>query len=363
MKKALVLIFASMVLIVSLTSCRPPELEGAFVDYNAGRVDKALKLARKATSLYPDNSEAWFLLGKIYADKGKYDSMMVAFDKSLAIDNSHKSEIDKMKIFNFQKVYNKAAKSFNTYTQSSNRQSDTARQALEAAIENFKNALTIREDYKANELTGYCYNLLGKPDKALPYYQNLTEIKPDTVHAWLSLANQYYTKKDFQKVTEHLQKALEIDPNNEEALALIAQTYDQLNKRDEAIEYYTRVIKVNDEEKAYPFNLALLYIKTTSMDTTLDEATKNDYLQKSTKYFGKVIELDSSMIEPYKLKAQAEVQLKRFEDALNTVEKGIEIFPEDEDLWFMKSVALSNLNKKDAAEAAYLKAKELGYES
>ena len=41
--KKLFLLFVPILVLALLSSCRPPELEGAFVDYNAGRYDNALK--------------------------------------------------------------------------------------------------------------------------------------------------------------------------------------------------------------------------------------------------------------------------------------------------------------------------------
>ena len=56
----LLLILGLLILSLSVSSCRPPELEGAVVHYNAGRNDQALTLAQEATEKYPDNPEAWF---------------------------------------------------------------------------------------------------------------------------------------------------------------------------------------------------------------------------------------------------------------------------------------------------------------
>ncbi|MBD3224412.1 MAG: tetratricopeptide repeat protein [Caldithrix sp.] len=362
MKKVIFLSLISVLIVSILSSCRPPELEGAFVDYGAGRIDKALELAKEATEKYPANPEAPFLLGKIYADKEQYDKMVEAFDESLNRGDAHKKEIQDLKNYHFQALFNEGAKKYNAYTKLEDRTSEKATKTLESAIDKFQNALLIKEDYKANELTAFCYTLLDKKEKALPHYKNMTEVQPDTAHAWISLANYYYNNSEYDKSNKNLKKAIEIDPDNEEAIALLAQTYDMQDQRDQAIKYYSKAIEVNPDEKAYPFNLGLLYIKATSSDTTLDQETKTDYYKQASKNFGKVTELDPEMKDPFKLKAQAEIQLKKFEEGLETANRALEYFPEDGELWFLKSVCLSNLNQKDDAEEAYERAKQLGYE-
>ena len=58
MRKILAFLIFSVFAVYLLTSCRPPELEGAYVDYNAKRIDSAIELAKEATDKYPDNAEA-----------------------------------------------------------------------------------------------------------------------------------------------------------------------------------------------------------------------------------------------------------------------------------------------------------------
>jgi len=99
MKKALVALFSLIILLSVLVSCRPPELEGAFVDYNAGRYDNALKLAKGSTEKYPANAEAWFLLGQIYGKKSMFGEMADAFDQSLKVGPAHKAAIKNEKLY------------------------------------------------------------------------------------------------------------------------------------------------------------------------------------------------------------------------------------------------------------------------
>ena len=49
--------------------CKPREIEGTIVHMQAKRLQEAYDLALVAVEKYPQNSEAWFLLGKIQGDR------------------------------------------------------------------------------------------------------------------------------------------------------------------------------------------------------------------------------------------------------------------------------------------------------
>ena len=73
MKKIIITIMVTftMMFIMGPGGCRPKDLEGAFVHYNASRYDEALVLAEKVTKEIPTNPEGWFLLGKLYGQKDR----------------------------------------------------------------------------------------------------------------------------------------------------------------------------------------------------------------------------------------------------------------------------------------------------
>ena len=104
--KYLVLISIMLIFAISLTSCRPPELEGAIVHYNSGRNDQAYDLALSASEKYPDNAEVWYYLGEIQGKKNMVKEMMESFTKSLAISNSQSSKIAAAKTTYFGKHFN-----------------------------------------------------------------------------------------------------------------------------------------------------------------------------------------------------------------------------------------------------------------
>jgi len=359
MKRILFIVLIAFIVLGLMISCRPPELEGAFVDYNAGRYDNALALAEDASKKYPDNAEAWFLLGMIYGKKSNFDKMVGAFDKSLAIGPAHKADIVQEKNYHFQTKYNDAVSKYNAYTKLSDKTTEKAQKIINSAIADFTSSTTIKpKDYNGQRLMAVCYSIIGDSDKAQSSYQKLTEIYPDTASSWLDLGSHYYNQQEYDNAVESLKKATKIDPNNSEALTYLAQSYDFGKKREKAIDAYKNAIKVNPEEKALPFNLGLLYIKAAS-DSTVEKNVQKEYLNESIVFFQKVIDLDNEIKESYQLKSTAEIRLENWEEAKNTILAGLEFFPEDGDLWTNLGVCYARLGNKEKAEEAFAKAKEI----
>ncbi len=156
MKKLMLMLSASLLIISVLTSCRDPLLEGAFVDFNAGRFDKAMVLALEATEKNPNNSEAWCLLGKLQGKKDLIKEMMESFGKSLAIDTKFANDIEQEKSYYFQTSFNNGAKNYNVYNKSEDKKSEKAVKALNEAIKNFSNADIIKKDFKTITLLAAC---------------------------------------------------------------------------------------------------------------------------------------------------------------------------------------------------------------
>ncbi|WP_456409138.1 tetratricopeptide repeat protein [Caldithrix abyssi] len=362
MKKLFLLAIPILVLTL-LTSCRPPELEGAFVDYNAGRYDNALKLAKEATEKYPTNAEAWYLLGEIYGKKEMYSEMKHAFDKALANNPTPdiQNKIKNATMYYFQNLFNRGVTNYNTYAKMQDTASEEAKEQLRKSTEYFKKANIVKPDYKAVDLIAFAYSILGEKDSAFVYYTKLTQEWPDSADAYVKLGRFYVVNQKFEEAIPLLEKALELDPENADAIQIIAEAYDFAGKTDKAIETYKKAMEINPEEKAFPFNLGRLYFQKVASGS-IDDSTKQQYLHECAKAFGRVIELDPSMKEAYDYKSNCELMAKDYEDALVTLKQATERFPDEGKFWYNLGVVYYNLKDTEKAQEAIDKAKELGVE-
>ncbi len=361
--KKFVLLVVPILLIAFLSSCRPPELEGAFVDYNAGRYDSALKLAKQATEKYPTNPEAWYLLGEIYGKKEMYPQMSEAFKKALA--NKPSADIQKKiknaTLYYFQQLFNTAVKNYNAFTKVEDTSSDEAKNLLKKAAENFKLANVVKQDYKALDLAALSYSILNEKDSAYAIYKKMTELYPDSADAYVKLGRLYVVDQKYKEAIPLLEKALQLDPNNADGIQILAEAYDFGGETEKAIETYKKAMTVNPKEKAFPFNLGRLYFQKVADEKT-PEAEKNKYLKECAAAFGKVIELDPTMKEAYDYKSNCEIMAKDYESALATLKLATERFPDEGKFWYNLGVVYYNLKDNEKAKEAIDKAKALGVE-
>jgi tetratricopeptide (TPR) repeat protein len=356
--KYFILILIMIIFSISLTSCRPPELEGAIVHYNSGRNDQAYDLALSASEKYPDNAEVWYYLGEIQGKKNLVKEMMESFAKSLAISNSQASKIEAAKTTYFGKYFNDGAAAYNTYLKFEDKESEAALNKLESMRDNFMKVLMIRDNYMAHRMIAISYQTLKDDENALKYFRSAAESDPDTVLAWLDLGFYYARLKDYNQAAENFGKGLEVSPNHTECLTLYAQNLDFADRQDEAVEAYKTAIEKNKKEKAIPFNLGLLLNK--QANQAKDDVEKNKALMsEAIKYFLMAVDLDPQLKDAYDLAAALLLQMERYQEAEKLLDKGVINFPESASMWQNYSYLHAKLGNKEKAEDAYKRSQEL----
>lgn len=90
MKKMLIGMFIVSVLVI-ISACRPPEVEGTVLNIKQELYDEAFKSSQLAIEKYPGNAEAWFYWGWLNGEKKQnYAEMNKAFDKALELNAAQK---------------------------------------------------------------------------------------------------------------------------------------------------------------------------------------------------------------------------------------------------------------------------------
>lgn len=358
MKKSYVLLIMTLALMILLAACRDPSLEQAIIDYKGSRYDQAWASAQKAVEKVPQEPEAWYYYGEIAGQKGDITEMMKGFDKSLALAKTFEPQITNAKNRYFAKFYNSGVQSYNSFIKAEDKESEKATKILNTMIGEFKNALLIKDDFQANRLISIAYNSLKDDENRLKYLVAATESNPDTALGWVDLGFYYRTSKDYDKAIDYFEKALKVEPKNTNALTLYAECLDFSGKKEEAIAAYKKAVEVNPEEKAIPFNLGLLLYKEANVEN-IDTEVRMKYLKDSEIYFGKVYDLDPEFREIYDLYGPVLIYLKKFDLAEQVLLEGTKYFPDSPSIWTNLSIVYANLNKKDKANDAAKRAKEL----
>jgi protein O-GlcNAc transferase len=341
--------------------CKPPEIEGTIVHMQAKRMQQAYDLALVAVEKYPQNPEAWYLLGKLQGERGEIKEMVESYSKSLAISPQFESEIKSERNYYFGKFFNDGVNEYNKFLKVPDDQiaSQEAIQYLQNSIDNFEKARYINNKYATNRLIAMSYLYKSDSTQALNNLLKALEVKPDTVQAYIDLGNYYRDSGDYQKAMEYLKKGTEIDPENVYCVTVYATICDLAGEREEAIKAYQQAYNLNDEDLAIPFNLGLLYYR---MGNQIEEenAKKDELLSNAAEWLFKAYELNPEVEDLYNLLGPVLINLNRNDEAINLLKEGVGYFSESCLILTNLSVAYARAGKTKEAEDTYKKVKDMG---
>lgn len=372
MRKIFVFFIFSAFTLYLLTSCRPPELEGAYVDYNAKRTDSALELAKEATEKYPTNAEAPYLLGLIYGEKNMFEEMVQSFDKSLERATQYQKDIEESKEYYYQTEYRNAYDNYLGYQKIAGDTSENAIKMLENSIKHAENAsIVMPNDYSSTKLAGLAANYKNDTEKAAKKFETLTTIDPDTVDGWFQLGRLYFNEKDYNKAIVYNKKAYELDKTFVPAIELMAFSYEGLKDTANAIQAYKVALEIESNNISYLFNLGLIFNKKASIAGAGSEVQIENYANAEI-YFSTAINIDPDDLADfqrelydtnleilYSLTCVAQIQQRKFEECKETALNGIDYFPDSADLHDYLAICYSNLGKVEKAKEAGERANQL----
>ncbi len=161
---------------------------------------------------------------------------------------------------------------------------------------------------------------MGDRDGAFKDFQKAIELRPGNFGYLRHYANVLYSVGHYKESAEVYQKAVEKEPHDHFLWVNLANSYVSMGKRDMAIRELLRASKY--EPDSYRIVSALAGV----------EAPKD--LNKANRYFARAVELVSDVIkknplqsELYAERSYMYVQLGRFRDALDDLNKAIKIRP------------------------------------
>jgi len=174
-----------------------------------------------------------------------------------------------------------------------NNKNKTLKATFVSALENYK-----KKDYKNAEI--YCYKILS--------------IDANHFDSIAMLATIAALNRDFEKAIEMLNKAIEIQPQNQATIHNLGTAYQELGNLKEAIKYYKKVLHVNPKHTNANYSLGIVYYK------LKDLKTAKSYLKKT-------IDIQKNYALAFFSLASIHVELKEYNDALSSYQKAIEINP------------------------------------
>lgn len=377
-----------LVLIVGILTtafqCSSTEITSAKLYISQKNYDKALEALQREVAKNPQSDEGWYLLGSVYAEKENYSEMIKAYEKSLSISDKFKSNIEDQKRYHWANLFNKGVSHFQRGINS--QEPDSTKLYYERSIKAFEHAVALQPDsadtYKN---LAFVYMNSQKYDEAIPHLEKLIELDQELdgyrflgeilYNRGIIAKDKYHaggTVEDSLKAMELLQDAIVVledgrknHPNDSEILITLSNAYIAADRIDIAIDAFKAGVEQDPENKYYRYNYGVLLLN--SEDYPAAEEQFLEAIDTDPEYQNALYNLAVTYVRwGSKINKEAELNngdnseyKRKFEQALEYLERYVELNNTDPAVWELLGTVYSVLNMQDDAASAFQRADEL----
>lgn len=289
-----------------------------------GSYEEAIKAYDKAIEIEPQNAAFWFAKGQ---------SLLSTTYGPIGLRGQERTVVEEAAI----KAYDKAVQIDPNYT--------------DAWI--CKGFLLLRIATRNSTVD------LNKCNESLNSFDKALELNPKDTNAWQGRGTLLLSLNKVEEAIESYDEALESDPSNIGASEGKGQALAALGRKNESTKTYDNSLETLDRD-----------IKTANSAENLSQAwlMKGMVLQEQGRYEDAAKALNNATNADPKNEMSWKVKgvlfssmLKKHNEAIEAFDKALQINSKDPRTWQSKGDALKALGRNSEADAAYAKAKELGY--
>jgi putative PEP-CTERM system TPR-repeat lipoprotein len=169
---------------------------------------------------------------------------------------------------------------------------------------------------------GLCYFLKGSLEQATNEFQRVVDQRPDVIQGRLLLAVTHLRKGRPQDAEEETKKVLKMDEKNAFAHNLLGSAYMALGKGEAAVNEFDRAIELNPR-------LIDAHIKKGAFNLLSGNAGKAE------QEFVDAVEIAPDLLNSRIVLARYYIKIRRYKDAVKTLEEGLRGNPQDALLYNM----------------------------
>ena len=172
----------------------------------SGKMSLAIDSYKKAIEIKPDDSELHNALGAAYYSMGKSGNALGEYNKAIELDENNASAYSNLGEYylNIKGDFPQAIESY--------------KKAIKLYSQEISTASLSQKDMDAKKLEkslchyglGTIYNFQGKADPAIEQFNEVMNLSPDNLMAYVGLASSYELKGDKTNTVKYFEKALEI---------------------------------------------------------------------------------------------------------------------------------------------------------
>jgi tetratricopeptide (TPR) repeat protein len=356
--------------------CGSTELTSAKLYIQQKNFDKAMDLLVQEVQKNPKSDEGHYLLGVVYGEKNEYNKMNDSYNKSLAVSNNFKDNIEQSKQYYWTTLFNRGVKSYQEGVNSQNE--DSSRVHFSKAANYFETAINIIPDSTdAYKNLAFVYINTREYDKAAEPLKKLKD-KEKSVESYQFLGEILYEQGNqlkendstaamnyYNEAINVLEEGRKIYPNEPKILLALSNSYIAANKLDVAKDVFKAGVEAEPGNKYYRYNYGVLllgaeeyaeaekqFVKAIEIDPDYENALYNlgvTYVKWGT-HLNELADQKGETSEEYKVKYQM---------ALPHLEKVTQMKSDDAVLWELLGKVYTVLGMQDDAINAFNKADEL----
>ncbi|MFM7023646.1 MAG: tetratricopeptide repeat protein [Flavobacteriales bacterium] len=318
-------------------------------------VKEALNYARKAVEL--DGENKWFLF--FYADLTRqnrlYDECILTYQKLIKLQPSHIENL-----YELAEVYIEAGK-FENAIESYNKIEDRTGIREDLSVQKYKLYLKLNNNDKAVRemeklivaqpentrvilmLADYLM-MMGKEEEGVAKYESAIKINPKEPGAHLSLSDYYFKKGDKEKGFAHLTRAFENPSMNIDTKVQVLMNYYRISKNDSVTT--ARVFSLLEAmERAHPNDAQTYAIYG-------DFYYRDNIYGKALEKFRKARDLEPDKYLVWRNILAIDAETKEYQKLYDEATDALEYFPSQAELYWYKGIAGVQLKKyPEAIEA------------
>ncbi|GEM_PF-1417271 len=322
-------LIALSALVMLLLSCQSAELTAAKVYVQQENYPAALEQLKIAEKKEPTNANVFLMMGKLYAEMDSLDAMNRAFDTALELDSTLFNDIVAWRVEKREDYFKKGHDAGN-------------KKKWDKAIEFTKTAVSVDPNFSDGWYNlGYFYQQSGDAENAEKAFRKAHEIEPLNEPLARQIAIYEYKDKNVEKAIEILKKIVDEKKKAEiETYTLLGQMY-AINDQGETADSMFSLA-----EQIEPDNIDLLFNHGTVLYKPLER------FDEAIEKFERVLELSPGNRDALYNLSISLFRAERYGEAAETAEKLVSNNPQDTLGWQQYFVCLTKMGEMDKGKAA-----------
>lgn len=186
-----------------------------------------------------------------------------------------------------------------------------------------------------------------------------TLAQENTANYWYKIGINLTGNRSYEKAVEAYENAIKLSPENATLWDAKASSQSMAAVFSKNRSEYNESLKAEDKAvELSPQNAGSIWY------TKAESLNKSGRYDDALKAYDRSIDLKGPMDLAYEGKGEALFKLGKYDDAVKAYDEAMEQFPLEASgpAWYKKGIALKALGKNSEADAAFSKAKDLGYQ-